>query len=57
MKKFAIAIPTYNEFHYLKNNLNILLPQVDQNADDVDLYVYDNFSSDCTKRKVVKLFS
>ena len=22
MKKFAIAIPTYNEFHYLKNNLN-----------------------------------
>ena len=57
MKKFAIAIPTYNEFHYLKNNLNILLPQIDQNADDVDLYVYDNFSSDCTKRKVIKLFS
>ena len=37
MKKLAIAIPTYNEFNYLKVGLSSLIEQVDVYKNEVDL--------------------
>ena len=48
MKKLAIAIPTFNEHFFLEKNLETLLPQLEMYKDEVDLYVFDNNSSDNT---------
>jgi hypothetical protein len=57
MKKLAIAIPTYNEFNYLKVGLSSLIEQVDVYKNEVDLYVFDNNSNDKTGIEVPKLFN
>ena len=56
MKKLAIAIPTYNEFSYLKVGLSSLIEQVDAYRNDVDLYVFDNNSNDETGIELPRLF-
>jgi len=57
MKKLAIAIPTYNEFSYLKVGLSSLIEQVDAYRNDVDLYVFDNNSNDETGIELPRLFN
>ena len=57
MKKLAISIPTYNEVGFLKENLKALVPQVKEFAHLIDLYVFDNNSSDNTIIEVKKYFS
>ena len=57
MKKLLIAIPSFNEYTYLKNSLNTLIPQIAEFESDVDLYVIDNNSSDHTNAEVSKLFN
>ena len=56
MKKLLIAIPSFNEYQYLKNSLNTLIPQVLELNNEVDLYVIDNSSSDQTSIEVPKIF-
>ena len=46
MKKLAISIPTFNEVGFLKENVKTLVPQVKEFSNCVDLYVFDNNSSD-----------
>ena len=57
MKKLAISIPTFNEVGFLKENLKTLVPQVKEFSNCVDLYVFDNNSSDDTTIEVKKYFS
>ena len=57
MKKLAISIPTFNEVGFLKENLKTLVPQVKEFSNYVDLYVFDNNSSDDTTIEVKKYFS
>jgi len=56
MKKLVITIPTYNEFNYLKVNLSVLIPQINKYKKNVDLYLFDNNSTDETGVEVPKLF-
>ena len=56
MKKLAIAIPTFNEHFFLEKNLDTLLPQLETFKDEVDLYIFDNNSSDKTFSICNKLF-
>lgn len=57
MKKLAIAIPTYNEYDFLKINLSSLIEEVNFYKNDVDLYVFDNNSNDKTATEVPRLFN
>tara|TARA_B100001245_G_C22890351_1_gene428733 strand:+ start:1027 stop:2016 length:990 start_codon:yes stop_codon:yes gene_type:complete len=56
MKKLVITIPTYNEFNYLKVNLSTLIPQINKHKKNVDLYLFDNNSTDETGIEVPLLF-
>jgi len=57
LKKLLIAIPSFNEYEYLKNSLNTLIPQISELEKEVDLYLIDNNSSDETSSQVTKLFN
>ena len=57
MKKLLIAIPSFNEYKYLKNSLKTLIPQISNLKNKVDLYLIDNNSTDETGSAVSKLFN
>lgn len=54
-KKLTIAIPTYNRCNDLKNNLEVLLPQICVYSSKVDFIISDNCSSDNTEDFVNRL--
>lgn len=54
--KLSICIPTYNRSSYLAENLNLLLPQVEDRA-DVNVLIFDNNSTDKTEHIVKSLIS
>ena len=47
-KTLSVVIPTLNRYEYLKRTLAQMLPQVERNADDVELVVCCNASKDET---------
>ena len=49
MKLLTIGIPTYNRRVYLQECLERLLPQIEQNSEQIELYISDNCSSDDTR--------
>jgi len=57
LKKLLIAIPSFNEYKYLKNSLKTLIPQILNLKNKVDLYLIDNNSTDETESAVSKLFN
>lgn len=48
MKLLTIGIPTYNRKTYLQECIERLLPQVEENREQVELYISDNCSNDDT---------
>ena len=48
MKTLGIVIPTYNRVGWLKKALDVLMPLVRENAEDICVYVSDNASQDGT---------
>jgi glycosyltransferase involved in cell wall biosynthesis len=46
----TIAIPTYNRYAYLKENLDVLLPQCAKYEDIIKVVVSDNASTDDTQK-------
>lgn len=48
----TIAIPTYNRANYLKENLDVLLPQCNKFKDSVEVIISDNASKDETEAVV-----
>lgn len=48
----TIAIPTYNRKPFLKENLDVLLPQVEEVPDQIEILISDNASTDGTKEYV-----
>jgi len=48
MKKLAIAIPTYNRAEKVKAQLQFLLKECEIFTDKIDIYVFDNCSTDNT---------
>ena len=54
-KILSICIPTYNRVEYLKESLNVLLPQAEQQC--VEVIVSDNASSDGTNEYLKSLSS
>lgn len=55
MSILTIAIPTYNRANYLNVCLNSLNEALPNNADDVDILVIDNNSTDNTKEIVLNI--
>lgn len=49
MKTLSIAIPTYNRAHFLKEELDILLPQVQNRKEEIEIIISDNASTDDTE--------
>lgn len=48
MKLLTIGIPTYNRRVFLQECMERLLPQIEENCEQVELYISDNCSSDDT---------
>ena len=52
MKKLGVVLPTYNRCKYAKEGVEILLPQLLKNIDEVCLLITDNASPDDTEQKL-----
>jgi glycosyltransferase involved in cell wall biosynthesis len=55
MKILTVGIPTYNRAHYLRENLENMLPQLISKQDVIELIVNDNASVDDTTAVVSEL--
>ena len=54
MKTLSIAIPTHNRAHFLKEELDILLPQVLTRKEEIEIIISDNVSTDDTESMIHK---
>ena len=54
MKTLSIAIPTHNRAHFLKEELDILLPQVLTRKEEIEIIISDNVSTDDTESMMHK---
>jgi glycosyltransferase involved in cell wall biosynthesis len=55
MKIISIAIPTFNRAEYLRENLEIILPQIINKSDKIELIINDNASIDNTSEVVMEM--